>query len=55
MEVQLPMQMLKSTQEELGHSVIGCARTTCHDCARTNQSRGKSHGVFSSEKKLLLG
>ena len=43
----------KTTREELGHSVAGCARTTGHDCARTNPSRVESVVAISAEKKLI--
>ena len=43
----------KFTREELGHSVAGCARTTGHDCARTNPSRVESVVAISAEKKLI--
>ena len=46
------MPAIDNTREELGHSVIGCSRTSGHDCARANPSRGKSHGVISPEKKF---
>ena len=39
-----------NTREELGHSVIGCARTTGHGFARTTPSREQQHAVGSSKR-----
>ena len=41
------------TREELGHSVIGCGRTSGHGCTRTTPSREQSLAVASTKSSQM--